>query len=112
MTQPLSPEHVCNRFSSRFCPPDPGQHLGIALQTLHLLPLNALRHRPDGNTCGWFIWGGELSQDPNFFQSIHVSHLEQHAPALLPYLALEPGWRVLLAPGHEDVWHDPGVLAV
>ena len=112
MHPPLSQEQICARFSSGFHPPGPGVHLGIALGTLHLLPLNALRYRPEGSMSGWFVWGGELSQDPDFFQSLHVSHLVQYAPVLIPYLALEPGCRVLLAPGQEDVWHDPGVLAV
>jgi hypothetical protein len=33
-------------------------------------------------------------------------------PALVPYLGLAPGWRVLLAPSHIDVWYDPMLLAV
>jgi len=29
-----------------------------------------------------------------------------------PYLARPPGWRVLLAPGQEDVWYDGTLLDV
>lgn len=41
-----------------------------------------------------------------------VAHLRDHAPEVLPYLALPPGWRFLIAPGHEDVWFDEQLLNV
>lgn len=50
-----------------------------------------------------------MSKNPEFFSPLHASHVGQHVPDFLPYLALPPGWRVLLAPGHEDVWFDEGV---
>lgn len=107
-----SQAEICQKWGA-LCDP-PGQHekLGIALATLSRSPLNALRHSRENDTCGWYIWGGELSDDPHFFQPLHVSHLGSHAPVLLPYLALAPGWRVLLAPGQIEVWYDPALLAV
>ena len=85
--------------------------MGTALSTLSLKPLNALRHQTEGESCGWYIWGGEeLSQGPEFFQPVHVSHLPRYCSQLLPYLALAPGLRVLLAPGQEDVWYDALLL--
>ena len=89
---------------------DPDLKVGIALGSLDQLPVNALRHRPEAGTTGWYIWGGELSDAPNFFQPLHASHLDEYVPNLLPYLALAPGWRLLLAPDHVEVWHDPGLL--
>ena len=86
--------------------------MGAAQSTLALLPLNALRHLPESGTCGWYIWGGDYSDDPDFFQPLHVHHLAEHAPQLIPYLALAPGWRLLLAPGQTDVWYDPALIAV
>jgi hypothetical protein len=97
---------VCQRFGSRVCPPDSQLRLAIALQTLHLEPLTAVRHRPEGNTCGWYIWGGEYSSDPDFYQPLCVAHILEYCPQIVPYLSLEPGWGVMLAPGHEDVWFD------
>lgn len=74
-------------------------------------PLNALRHRPEQDTSGWYIWAGEeMSDDPDFFVPLHISHLAKWCPNLLPYLGLPPGWRVLLAPGYEDVWFDESLL--
>jgi len=90
---------------------DPELKGGIALESLGQPPLNALRHPPEGGTAGWYIWGGKLSDAPNFFQPLHASHLGDYVPGLLPYLALGPGWRVLLAPDHIDVWYDPSLLA-
>lgn len=92
-------------------PPLLSDKVGIALATLQELPLNALRHKPEGGTCGWYIWGGEhFSEDKDFFQPLHVAHLADHVPLLVPYLDLAPGWRVLLAPNYEDVWFDASLV--
>lgn len=110
---PATPEQAatCNRFKAKVDVPAPQERVGIALSTLHLEPLNALRHKAGGNACGWYIWGGEeLSTDPEFFSPVCVEHLGEYAPSLLPYLALAAGWRVLLAPGYEDVWFDQALL--
>ncbi|MCA9608752.1 MAG: hypothetical protein KC619_24280 [Myxococcales bacterium] len=73
-----------------------------------LLPINGLRIRPGGQTCGWYIWAGEeMSQADDFFVPLHVAHLDEWCPEVLPYLELPPGWRFLIAPGYEDVWFDP-----
>jgi hypothetical protein len=43
---------------------------------------------------------------------MHVAHLADYCPELLPYIGLAPGWRVLLAPGYEDVWYDESLLKI
>ncbi|WP_437439692.1 immunity protein Imm33 domain-containing protein [Geopseudomonas aromaticivorans] len=107
-------QQVCARFGTACEPVDTDSKVGVALHTLNLQPLNALRHPAAGSTCGWYIWGGEdLPQDQeDFFQPLHVLHLPSYCPAVIPYLALPPGWRILLAPGYEDVWFDPLLLEV
>ncbi len=108
-----SQQDVAFRFGALFAPAAPLDKAGVALQTLNSLPLNALRHQPVSGTSGWYIWGGEgLSDDPGFFVPLHREHLDQHCPALIPYLGLGPGWRVLLAPNQEQVWFDPKLIAV
>jgi len=93
---------ICRRFRLSGQTPGPEKKVGIALLTLSLKPLNALRHQPEGETCGWYIWGGEeLSQDPELFQPVNVSDLPRYCLQLLPYLALAPGFRVLLALGQR-----------
>ena len=104
---------VCARFGARCHPVAPGTKVGIALQTQGLQPLNALRHRPEAGTCGWYLWWGDtLTEDVDFFKPLHVEHLPECCPAVVPYLSLPPGWRVQLAPGHEDVWFDEALLRV
>jgi hypothetical protein len=74
-------------------------------------PLNGLRHRPEAGTTGWYLWAGEqLGADDDFFQPLHVTHILEWRAELLPYLALPPGWRFLIAPAHEDAWYDPSLL--
>jgi hypothetical protein len=112
MNMSFSQEEICKKFGSSFSPPDADLRLGIALSSLSKLPLNALRHPIEHGSCGWYIWGGELSVDPDFFDALCVCHLEDYAPALVPFLGLEPGWRVLLAPGQTDVWYDQQLLDI
>ena len=69
-----------------------------------------MRIRPYDSVNGWFIWAGDLSDDPEFFLPSCVVHIPEVLPIVLPYLALPAGWRFLLAPGHEDVWFDPELL--
>lgn len=77
-----------------------------------VVPLNGLRHHPTQSTSGWFVWAGEeLSEEPDFFEPLHSEHLAEWRPEVLPYLELPPGWRFLLAPGHEDVWFDSTLLS-
>lgn len=103
---------VCARFGAGFAPAPAALKLGIALATVRLAPLNGLRHTPVGDTTGWYIWGGEgLSQDVDFFQPLCVVHLLDHAPSVIRYLGLPPGWRFLITGDYEDVWFDETLLA-
>ena len=101
---------LCGRFDVQFEPSEAYLKVGIALATLAQQPLNALRHPPEADTTGWYIWGGEMSSDHDFFQPVHVSHLDELLPEIVPYLGLPAGWRVQVAPGHEDVWFDASLL--
>lgn len=106
-------EHVCMLVGVVPDPPTSFQKVGIALETLHLEPLNGMRHPTQGELSGWFIWGGtELSQAADFFTPLHVAHLVERCPAAVKYLALPAGWRFLSASDHEDVWQDPALLDV
>nr|WP_307437022.1 hypothetical protein [Labrys monachus] len=78
-----------------------------------LQPLNGLRHPPQGDTTGWYIWAGEILSDADdFFQPVHVAHLSEIYPAVLPYLGLPPGWRFLIADGYEDIWFDSKLIDI
>ncbi len=100
------------RFAAECSPVASGSKAGVALQTRGLQPLNALRHSPEAGTCGWYIWWGDLldQADVDFFQPLHVEHLLEYCPVVVPYLSLPPGWRAQVAPGHEDVWYESALL--
>jgi hypothetical protein len=102
--------NVCERFGAEYAPPEASQKVGISLASLENVPLHAVRLSPENGTCGWYIYGGVYSTDADFYQALHVGHLIERCPNILPYLALPPGWRVLLAPDYEDVWFDGELL--
>ncbi len=92
-------------------PSPENQKVGIALNVRTALrPIHGVRCLPENGTTGWYIWaGGEMSEDLDFFKPLHVGHLVDWCPDVLPYLELPPGWRFLIAPGYEDVWFDPRI---
>lgn len=75
-------------------------------------PVHGLRHPPHGESSGWFIWTGELTEDEDFFVPLHPEHLEKRVPGLLAELAAPPGSRFLIAPGHRDTWFDECLLHI
>jgi hypothetical protein len=104
---------VCLRFGAKPYAAPSGLKVGVAPNVRKgILPLNGLRREPDPGTAGWFIWaGGEPSSDPDFFLPLHIDHLDEWCPSAMPYLQLPPGYRFQVAPGHEEVWFDPSLLA-
>ena len=105
-------EAICRKYGAVYTVARPDLKVGVARNVrTGLLPVNGLRLQPEDGTTGWFIWAGEeLSQEPDFFVPLHVSHLAEWCPTALPYLALPPGWRFLTAGDYEDVWEDPSLL--
>ena len=102
---------ICKRYGASFTPPDETLKLGISRGALSgEVPINGLRHPPENGTSGWYIWSGEWSDASDFFLPMHHSHLTEHCPAPIPFLALPPGWRFLAAPGYLDVWFDGNLL--
>lgn len=104
----------CQQFGAEFLESSLSDKLGMAENVRSgLLPINGLRHVPEGNTCGWYIWAGkELSSAPDFFTPLHVEHVQEWCPQVEPFLGLAPGWRFLIADHVEDVWFDPSLLEV
>jgi hypothetical protein len=101
---------ICARYGAQPMEAERDLKVALALASVGEL-INGLRHPPEGDTTGWYLWRGEqLSQADDFFSPLHVWHLEARLPQVLPYLALPPGWRFLIAPGHEDVWYDESLL--
>ena len=104
---------VCQQYGAVYVPSLEGLKVGIAAGVqAGLRPLHGLRHRPEGDTTGWYVWAGDLSDEEDFFQPLHVAHLTEWEPLLHRFLGLAPGWRFLLVPeeGYEDVWFDETLL--
>lgn len=103
---------ICERWQAPYLPTLPSQKVGISENVKEsIYPINGMRHKPVGDTSGWYIWAGEeLNSDENFFQPLHAKHLDEWCPDAKKYLGLSPGWRFLIAPDYEDVWFDPNLL--
>ena len=100
---------ICERYGVTPVPTPDDLKVGVARGGVG--PIHGLRHPPEGDTTGWYIWRGEFSDADDFFLPLHAWHLATELPQVLPFLALPPGWRFLLAPGHEDVWYDEALLS-
>lgn len=105
---------VCAEYGVEPNPPAASSRCGVSAGVGgSQVPLNGLRHPVAGDSNGWYLWTGEtLSDSDDFFQPLHLAHLRDHAPEVLPYLGLPPGWRFLIAPGYEDVWFDENLLVI
>lgn len=103
---------LCRKYGAEFLASPDELKAGVARAVRdHVFPINGLRHPPEGDTTGWYIWAGEhLSGAKDFFQPLHVKHLEEWCPQVIRYLGLSPGWRFQIAGNHEDVWFDPSLL--
>jgi hypothetical protein len=105
---------VCSRYNTTFFSTPVDIKVGIAVNVAEgARPINGLRHPPQGDTSGWYIWGGEqLSSSPDFFMPLHAKHVLEWCPEIVKYLGLPPGWRFLFAKDYEDIWYDPTLLKV
>ena len=105
---------LCKRFGAEFLSAPDELKVGISLNVKEgILPINGLRHPPEGDTTGWYIWAGEeLLDSPDFFKPVHVAHLDKWRPQVKKYLGLAPGWRFLIAGDYEDVWFDESLLSI
>src|SRR6266852_5317542 len=102
---------VCQKYAQDCLPAELESKLGFALQTEGLLPINGLRHPPEGDTNGWYLWcGNELSDHPEFFAPLHTHYLIKQCPEAIKFLGLPPGYRFLVAGDYVDVWFDESLL--
>lgn len=103
----------CRKRGLSYVPSNPNSKLGFAIETQGKVPINGLRHPPEGDTNGWYIWcGEEFSDDAEFFSPLHTSHLLDRCPEVLSLLGLPPGSRFLIAGDYEDIWFDESLLNV
>ena len=104
---------LCAEQRAEYVPANTELKSGFALSTKGLKPINGLRHPPEGDTTGWYIWCGEhFSEAEEFFAPVHTSHIYEDYPELAKLLGLPPGYRFLIADGYLDIWYDASLLDV
>ena len=103
---------ICDKYEAEFCESPPFLKVGISKNVKDgIMPINGTRHKPEGDTTGWYIWAGEeFSNAPDFFIPLHVEHLGEWSSLVSKYLGLPPGYRFLVTNDHEDVWKDESLL--
>ena len=103
---------MCRQLGARYTRADPNSLVGISADTSSAkVPINGLRHPPEGDMCGWYLWSGEeFSQAEDFFQPMHVQHLLERCPEVLRLLGLPAGYRFLIDGDYLDVWYDENLL--
>ncbi len=103
----------CRQSAAVYVPSPGDSKLGFALSTSERVPINGLRHPPQGDTNGWYLWCGEsFSEDADFFQPLHTRHVYDEYPSITKLLGLPPGYRFLLAGEYLDVWYDSSLLNI
>ena len=109
-----SQTEVCEKYGAQCQALDLSLKVGVSEDFFSgKVPLNGLRHPPEGDTCGWYLWAGEeMSTAADYFHPLHAFHLVERCPEVIRYLGLPPGWRFLVAGDYEDVWFDEKLLKV
>lgn len=96
-------EDICKRYGAPFLAAPADMIIGVAIETFEagLMPIYGVR-MPDGT---WYIYAGEYSAAKDFYKPMHIAHLEELCPQVLPYLGLGVGWKFIIDDkGYEDVW--------
>ena len=102
-------KELCEKYKSEWKPINKKLNIGLS-QNYDLEPINGLRHSAEKGTSGWFIWFGEYSEDPDFFQPICAEHLLNIYPKIIDFLGLEIAYRFQIdRNGYEDVWKDENI---
>jgi hypothetical protein len=102
----------CDRVIEYVASPEISK-LGFAFSTKGRSPLNGLRHPPQDDTNGWYLWfGEEFETAPDCFKPLHTTHIYDEFPEVVQLLGLPPGYRFLLSGSYVDVWRDPSLLAI
>lgn len=97
---------LCEEFDSAYVVVNADDLVAVAIESLKQDPIVGIRKLPEaGETVAWYIYGGELDLEQDSFETISVAELEKLNPDLIPYLALETGFRFMIDQDeYEDVW--------
>ncbi len=83
--------------------PRPNEKVGLARVARGAKELFGVRIPRHGDVCGWYLWSGDRSDDPDFFEPVCVADLDKVCPEVQPLLSLPAGWSFELTPEYLDV---------
>jgi len=98
----------CRTHHVSFVPARPHSNVYFALETIGQSPINGLRHPPQRDSSGWYIWcGEEFPTSPQCFIALQTIHLADCCPEAVEFLGLPPGYRFRATGERIEVWLDP-----
>lgn len=99
---------VCEEYGSKYIAVHENDVIAVAVASLNQEPIVGIRNKPEaGEDVTWFIYAGEHHDSEDFFQTVSVKELDKLLPEVLPYLALEHGYRFMIdREEYEDVWKE------
>jgi hypothetical protein len=99
---------LCEEVGSAYIELKGDDVVAVAVQTLNKEPIVGLRKKPEtAENVSWYIYGGELGEGEDFFETMTIKKLQDILPDVLPYLALEEGYRFMIdSDDYEDVWKE------
>lgn len=99
---------LCEEVGSRYIEVKGDDVVAVAVHTLNKEPIVGLRKAPETEeNVAWYIYGGELGEGEDFFETMSIKKLQDILPEVLPYLALEEGYRFMIDfDDYEDVWKE------
>ena len=97
---------LCEEFESSYIKVSGDDVVAVAVNTLNQEPIVGIRKKPEAEeNVAWFIYGGEMGEGEDFFETMTVRELQDILPEALPYLALAEGFRFMIdREDYEDVW--------
>lgn len=99
---------LCEEFESSYIKVSGDDVVAVAVNTLNQEPIVGIRKKPEAEeNVAWFIYGGEMGEGEDFFETMTVRELQDILPEVLPYLALAEGFRFMIdREDYEDVWKE------
>ena len=98
---------LCEEVGSAYVEVKGDDVIAVAVHTLNKDPIVGIRKPAEGEEqVSWYIYGGEL-EGADSFETMTVRQFQELAPEVLPYLALDVGYRFMIdADDYEDVWKE------
>ncbi len=100
-------KQLCTKYGVTFSACASEDRVGVAVATLARSPIYGVRKKNADGSASWYVWAGEYSTVPDFYQPLCASHLIDLLPISLPYLGLPSGYKFIIdRSGYEDVWQE------